>query len=52
MSYSYVLQKNHPDIDLRLFLQDGKESFLFNLYFHIGFNHTRLPALVNIKLIS
>lgn len=24
MSFSYGFQKDHPDIDLRLFLQDGK----------------------------
>lgn len=33
-------------------MQDSKESFAFNLYYHFTFNMSRLPALIFFNLKS
>jgi hypothetical protein len=38
--------------EFRLALQDQKECFTFNLYYHFAFDLKRLPAIVHIDLRS
>lgn len=38
--------------DFKIAIQDQQESFIFNLYYHLTFDLSKLPALIHIKLTS
>lgn len=46
------LTKENLGFDFYVALQDQKESFTFNLYFHLTFNVPKLPAFIHVELKS
>ena len=46
------LSQEELGYEFKLALQDQKECFTFNLYYHFAFNLTKLPALIHIDLKS